>query len=103
MSVRDAYRGVIEHSVYVDTARHGQGIGATLLHAFVIAADDAGYWMIQSSIFPENQASLHLHEKVGFRVVGTRQQIARSLVGPHAGSWRDTVLIERRSTRNGKP
>ncbi|SFR34552.1 phosphinothricin acetyltransferase [Microbacterium azadirachtae] len=101
ISTRDAYRGVIEHSVYVDPARQGQGVGRALLAAFVNAAEDAGYWMVQSSIFPENTASLRLHEQAGFRVVGTRERISRSLLGPHAGQWRDTVLIEWRSTRNG--
>ena len=72
-----------------------------LLEAFVAAAEEAGYWMIQSSIFPENTASLRLHEHAGFRVVGHRERIARSQLGPHAGIWRDTVLIERRSNRNG--
>jgi phosphinothricin acetyltransferase len=65
------------------------------------AAEDAGYWMIQSSIFPENTASLHVHERAGFRIVGRRERIARSMLGPHAGSWRDTLLVEWRSTRNG--
>jgi phosphinothricin acetyltransferase len=54
-------------------------------------------WTIQSSIFPENGASLRLHEVTGFRVVGRRERIARSGAGPHAGTWRDTLLIERRS------
>lgn len=101
VSARDAYRGVIEHSVYVDPAHHGQGVGRALLEAFVAAAEAAGFWMIQSSIFPENTASLRLHERAGFRTVGTRERIARSELGPHAGQWRDTVLIERRSSRNG--
>ncbi len=101
ISTRDVYRGVIEHSVYIDPAHHGQGVGRALLAAFVTAAEEAGYWMIQSSIFPENTASLRLHEQAGFRVVGTRERISRSRLGPHAGRWRDTVLIERRSTRNG--
>lgn len=101
VSSRPAYRGVIEHSVYVDRAARGKGIGRLLLGAFVSAADDAGYWTIQSSIFPENTASLRLHETAGFRVIGRREQIARSGAGPHAGQWRDTLLIERRSNRNG--
>ena len=101
ISTRDAYRGVIEHSVYIDPTHQGQGVGRALLAAFVAAAEDSGVWMIQSSIFPENTASLLLHERAGFRVVGTRERISRSLLGPHAGQWRDTMLIERRSTRNG--
>lgn len=101
VSSREVYRGVIEHSVYVHPAVRGRGVGRALLAAFVAGADAAGYWMIQSSVFPENIASLRLHEDAGFRVVGTRERIARSTIGPHAGRWRDTVLIERRSTRNG--
>ena len=80
---------------------HGQGIGRLLLDAFITAADDAGYWTIQSSIFPENTVSLRLHQMAGFRTIGTRERVARSQLGPHADTWRDTVLVERRSTRNG--
>ncbi|NNH05068.1 N-acetyltransferase [Microbacterium ulmi] len=101
VSSREVYRGVIEHSVYVHPDHHGHGIGRQLLEAFIAAAEDAGYWMIQSSIFPENTASLRLHERAGFRIVGRRERIARSRLGPHAGAWRDTVLVERRSSRNG--
>ncbi len=101
VSAREVYAGVIEHSVYVDPAWPGRGVGRVLLGAFVGAAEEAGFWTIQSSIFPENAASLRLHEQAGFRVVGRRERIARSALGPHAGLWRDTVLIERRSTRNG--
>ena len=101
VSAREVYRGVIEHSVYIHPDHHGHGIGRQLLEAFVAAVEDVGYWMIQSSIFPENTASLRLHERAGFRVVGHRERIARSLLGPHACTWRDTILIERRSTRNG--
>ncbi|MBB2975507.1 phosphinothricin acetyltransferase [Microbacterium endophyticum] len=97
VSARAAYQGVIEHSVYVDSGRRGEGIGRLLLDAFIAAAETAGYWTIQSSIFPENTASIRLHQAVGFRIVGTRERIARSELGPHAGQWRDTVLIERRS------
>ncbi len=96
VSTRAAYRGVIEHSVYVHRDARGRGVGKLLLDAFVAASDRAGFWTIQSSIFPENAASLRVHEAAGFRVVGTRERIARSLVGAHAGQWRDTVLIERR-------
>jgi L-amino acid N-acyltransferase YncA len=102
VSTRAAYRGVIEHSVYVHRDARGQGLGRLLLDAFVTASDRAGFWTIQSSIFPENTASLRMHEAAGFRVVGIRERIARSLLGPHAGQWRDTVLIERRSIVNGR-
>ena len=99
VSARAAYRGVIEHSVYVATSAQGRGVGRALLVAFVAAADDAGFWTIQSSVFPENTASLVLHERCGFRVVGRREAIAQSTVGPFAGQWRDTILIERRRAR----
>jgi len=97
VSSRPAYRGVVEHSVYIDRAARGRGVGRLLLEAFIGAAEKAGVWTIQSSIFPENAASLRLHEVTGFRVVGRRERIARSGAGPHAGVWRDTLLIERRS------
>jgi L-amino acid N-acyltransferase YncA len=90
------YVGVIEHSVYVDPARKGTGIGAALLAALTGSAEVAGVWTIQSSVFPENPASLRLHERAGFRVVGTRERI-----GCHHGRWRDTVLIECRSATAG--
>lgn len=101
VSSRPAYAGVVEHSVYVDRSARGAGIGRALLGAFVAAADDDGIWTIQSSVFPENAASLRLHEAAGFRVIGHRERIARAAIGPHAGRWRDTVLIERRSSTAG--
>lgn len=98
VSARPAYRGVIEHSVYIERAARGNGVGRLLLDAFITAAETAGIWTIQSSIFPENAASLRLHQAAGFRVVGRRERIAKSGTGPHAGNWRDTILIERRSS-----
>jgi L-amino acid N-acyltransferase YncA/SAM-dependent methyltransferase len=92
VSSRPVYAGVVEHSVYVDPARHGRGIGRTLLAALIASSEDAGIWTIQSSVFAENTASLRLHEKAGFRAVGVRER-----VGCHHGRWRDTVLLERRS------
>lgn len=100
-STREVYRGVIEHSVYIDPDHQGKGVGRRLLDAFLDEADAAGYWTIQSSIFPENAASIRLHESAGFRIVGRRERIARSQLGAHAGRWRDTVLVERRSLING--
>jgi L-amino acid N-acyltransferase YncA/2-polyprenyl-3-methyl-5-hydroxy-6-metoxy-1,4-benzoquinol methylase len=92
VSGRRVYAGVIEHSVYVDPACHGRGIGRALLEALIASSEDAGIWTVQSGVFPENTASLRLHERAGFRVVGVRER-----VGCHHGRWRDTVLIERRS------
>jgi phosphinothricin acetyltransferase len=68
----------------------------------IVSTEAADIWTIQSSVFPENVASLHLHKAVGFRVVGTRQRIARMSYGPMAGNWRDTVLLERRSLSAGQ-
>jgi L-amino acid N-acyltransferase YncA len=96
VSARHVYAGVIEHSVYVRPGYHRRGIGAALLRALIGSAEAAGIWTIQSSIFPENTASLRMHQQAGFRVVGTRERIAR-----HHGQWRDTVLIERRSAADG--
>ena len=91
-SARACYAGVVEHSVYVADGRRGRGIGRALLEALLQGADADGLWTIQTSIFPENEASLALHERVGFRVVGRRERIAQL-----DGVWRDTILLERRS------
>ncbi|WJS92488.1 GNAT family N-acetyltransferase [Microbacterium testaceum] len=96
VSAREVYRGVVEHSVYVSPLARGRRIGTELVAAFLSEVDAAGIWTVQSSIFPENPASLTLHEQAGFRRVGTRERIARMTYGPWAGQWRDTVLIERR-------
>jgi L-amino acid N-acyltransferase YncA len=91
-SSRECYAGVVEHSVYVAESARGRGVGRALMEALVAGADAAGLWTIQTSIFPENAASVALHERLGFRVVGRRERIARL-----GGVWRDTVLLERRS------
>jgi L-amino acid N-acyltransferase YncA len=85
-----------EHSIYIAAAARGQGVGRALLDALTTATDAADIWTIQASLFPENSASLALHAAAGFRQVGTRERIARMTYGPVAGTWRDTVLIERR-------
>ncbi|HEU4319849.1 MAG TPA: GNAT family N-acetyltransferase [Acidimicrobiia bacterium] len=94
VSGRYVYRGVAEVSVYVSSSARGRGIGSALLGALAVASEEAGYWTLQTSIFPENAASISLHEKHGFRIVGTRERI-----GQHNGTWRDTVFMERRSAR----
>jgi phosphinothricin acetyltransferase len=92
VSDRCAYAGVVEHSVYVHPEARGRGIAASLLKALVDSTEAAGIWTIQSGIFPENTASLALHKRAGFRVIGLRERI-----GLHHGVWRDVVLLERRS------
>lgn len=97
VSSRPAYAGVVEHSVYVATEARGLGLGKALLQALIDSTERGGVWTIQSSVFPENEASLKLHKAHGFTIVGRRQRIARMPYGPLAGQWRDTLLMERRS------
>jgi phosphinothricin acetyltransferase len=91
-SRRRVYAGVAEVSVYVAEAARGRGIGTALLSSLVTESDQNGIWTLQAGIFPENIASIRLHERLGFRVVGTRERIGRM-----DGRWRDVVLMERRS------
>ena len=93
VSAREVYRGVCEVSVYVDESARGRGVGRLLLDGLVKACEAAGIWTLQASIFPENEASVNLHLRHGFRVVGRREKIAQ-----HHGVWRDTLLLERRSS-----
>jgi L-amino acid N-acyltransferase YncA len=96
VSARDVYHGVAEVSVYVASAARGRGIGGELLTSLAARSEDAGIWTLQAGIFPENAASLSLHRRCGFRVVGRRERLGRL-----AGVWRDVVLLERRSDRVG--
>ncbi|MFC0097970.1 GNAT family N-acetyltransferase [Micromonospora marina] len=91
-STRAVYAGVVEHSVYVDPAARGRGVAGLLLDALIASTETAGIWTIQSGVFPENLASMTLHKRAGFRVIGVRERVAR-----HHGRWRDVALIERRS------
>ena len=93
VSERCVYAGVAEDSVYVADSAQGRGVGRALLEELIKRAEEDGIWTIQTGIFPENEASLALHERCGFRVVGTRERL-----GQHGGVWRDVVLMERRST-----
>jgi len=93
-SARPVYAGVVEESVYVGDGAQGRGVGRRLLAALIESTEAGGIWTIQTGIFPENTASLALHEAAGFRRVGVRERI-----GQHHGRWRDVVLLERRSTR----
>ena len=92
VSERCAYGGVAEVSVYVAASARGKGVGRRLLEELVRASEDAGVWTLQAGIFPENRASLAIHELSGFRVVGVRQKL-----GKLSGVWRDVALLERRS------
>ena len=92
VSDRCVYGGVVENSVYVDESARGAGIGRLLLERLIESTERAGIWTIQSGIFPENAASLALHERVGFRVVGRRERL-----GKQNGEWRDVLFVERRS------
>jgi L-amino acid N-acyltransferase YncA len=87
---RPAYAGIAEHSVYVARSARGKGAGRVVLEAFCRAYAERGFWKIVSRIFPENTASLELHERCGFRVVGTYKRH-----GKLDGEWRDCVIVER--------
>ena len=96
VSKRQVYNGVAEVSIYIAAAARGQGIGKKLMLALVTASEEASIWTLQSSVFRENEVSITLHQTFGFRIVGTRERIAQM-----HGSWRDTVLLERRSKITG--
>jgi L-amino acid N-acyltransferase YncA len=93
VSDRCCYRGVAENSVYVAPGLQGRGVGRALLERLLAGADADGIWTVQTNIFPENLASLELHKRCGFRVVGIRERL-----GQLDGEWRDVVLLERRSS-----
>ena len=92
VSGRCVYGGVGEVSVYVANDCHGLGIGKLLMKHLILESEKAGLWTLQSGIFPENKASIKLHEKVGFREIGYREK-----VGKLHGSWKDNLIFERRS------
>jgi L-amino acid N-acyltransferase YncA len=92
VSARPCYAGVVEHSVYVHEDWQSKGFGRALLERLFESTEAAGIWTIQTGIFPENEASLALHEKCGFRVVGRQEKL-----GKLDGVWRDVVVLERRS------
>lgn len=96
-STRAVYAGVAEVSVYVAGDARGIGVGRRLLDTLVNCSEAAGIWTLQAGIFPENQASVHLHERCGFRIVGRRERI-----GQMHGQWRDVLLLERRSQKVGR-
>jgi phosphinothricin acetyltransferase len=84
-------------SIYVDPAVAGRGVGTALLAELVAASERAGIWTLEAGIFPENAASIALHERCGFRLVGVRRRVGQM----HDGRWRDVLLYERRSEAVG--
>lgn len=94
VSGRCVYAGVAEVSVYVLPASQGKGVGKVLLNALIESSEANGFWTLQAGIFPENKASVRLHESCGFRIIGAREKI-----GKMNGVWRDTLLLERRSNK----
>lgn len=97
VSGRCVYAGVTEVSVYIHEGYLSKGIGRALLQKLVTESEASNIWTLQSGIFPENTASIALHEKLGFRKIGYREKI-----GKMDGVWRDTVLMERRSKITGQ-
>ena len=97
VSSRCVYAGVAEVSIYLSAESRGQGIGSLLMDRLISESESAGIWMLQAGIFPENEASIALHKKAGFRTVGYRERIGQM----HTGEWRDTLLLERRSENVG--
>ncbi|QIX60906.1 N-acetyltransferase [Hymenobacter sp. BT18] len=96
VSGRCVYAGVAEVSVYIATAAQGKGVGRQLLQALVTESEHNGIWTLQAGIFPENEPSIRLHQAAGFRLIGQRERI-----GQMRGVWRNTALLERRSTTVG--
>lgn len=92
-SSRCVYGGVAETSIYIHPEFHGCGVGRALLSDLVPQSEKLGFWTLQAQIFPENKASIAIHERYGFRKVGYREKL-----GKRSGIWRDVILLERRSS-----
>lgn len=93
VSSRCVYGGVVEHSIYIDEKFKGKGAGTQLLLYLIEQSEQAGYWTLQAGIMQDNPASIRLHEKCGFRMVGYREKIGKD----RYGQWRNTVVMEKRS------
>ncbi|MDL2264527.1 N-acetyltransferase family protein [Synergistaceae bacterium OttesenSCG-928-I11] len=97
VSARRAYAGVAEVTVYVAEAAQGKGVGRALLSALVNESERNGCWSLRAAILSENEASIALHKRCGFRVVGHYERVARDI----RGNWRDVTIMERRSRTVG--
>jgi len=94
VSNRNVFRGVAELSIYIHDRFHGKGVGKKLMEILIRDSEENGIWLLQSGVFPENIASIKLHEKLGFRHVGFREKIGQM---PNTNKWRDILILERRS------
>ena len=101
ISERCVYKGVTEVSIYVSENYAGKGIGSRLLQRLIKVCEQNEIWTLQAGIFPENKASINLHLKHGFRIVGVREKLGRMEFGEFKNKWRDVLLLERRSTKIG--
>ncbi len=93
VSSRCVYGGIAEVSVYISASSRGLGVGKLLMEHLILESEKVGLWTLQSGIFPENEASIQLHKKVGFRYIGKREHIGKT----SDGMWKDNLLFERRS------
>ncbi|MAW96199.1 MULTISPECIES: GNAT family N-acetyltransferase [unclassified Leeuwenhoekiella] len=93
-SKRHVYRGVAEVTLYVSPLHQGKQVGFRLLSALIEASEDAGFWTLTAHIFPQNKVSLALHQKLGFRILGVHEKIAK-----RDGNWQDNTFLERRSSK----
>jgi L-amino acid N-acyltransferase YncA len=96
VSKRTAYQGVAEISIYIHNKYQGYGIGTQLMGKVIDSSEENGIWTLFATVFPENKTSLSLHKKHGFRVIGSREKISQI-----DGIWRDTIILERRSSKAG--
>lgn len=101
VSIRQVYSGIGVVNIYVSPGEQRSGVGTALLEKLILEAEVRGIWTLEARIFPENAASIRLHEKLGFRRVGLREKLGRMDCGPVAGTWRDVLLFERRSRAAG--
>lgn len=92
VSSKSHYSGVAEVCIYVDEAYWRRGIGEALLNALIEDAFTKEYWTLYSSIFSDNAASIELHKKCGFRLIGYREKLAKD----RFGQWKSTVMLEKR-------
>ncbi len=91
-STREVYSGVMEVSIYIAEGHRGKGAGKALFDVLISESENNNIWSLLSVLFPENTASIKLHEKVGFRIIGVREKM-----GKMDGVWRDNIMMERRS------